>query len=39
VLKSLYLSSNEIGPEGAKALASALRVKGVLIYLDICGNV
>ena len=38
VLKYLNLDGNEIGYEGAKALASALRVNGVLTELNLAAS-
>jgi len=38
VLTNLSLYGNGIGEEGAKALASALRVNGVLTILNLCDN-
>ena len=38
MLKTLDLFDNRIGDEGAKALASALRVNGVLTSIDLRRN-
>ena len=38
MLTDLNLWDNKIGPEGAKALASALRVNGVLTTLNLRAN-
>ncbi|EOD04289.1 hypothetical protein EMIHUDRAFT_259668 [Emiliania huxleyi CCMP1516] len=38
VLKTLYLTANEIGDEGAVAIADALRVNEVPTKLNLCFN-
>ena len=37
-MTELWLGANKIGDEGAAALASALRVNGVLTHLDLESN-